>query len=614
MNREGEKGAALVMALLISALLLVVSAGLLLEATMNTYNVTDSTSEQQAFNAAESGIQAAVYVLRDNVTLPDTDLIVPSPDQVDCPDHWNTAPELCKVNRIDYLKALDIAKSNASTTGFDTVPRMSRWMSYAGTERVSMGTSGEYSYKLDISDPDHTGTIVAYSTVGKFFNNDSLPDPPIGPISRITYGSGADKIVVEYVAQPSIELDTLGGEAAANFGSFRVTVTGNGALIPSYNRFELHARMSKPYFGSRVIRGYIVPNTAATQAQAPRIIFDSRTMTLQGSVINLNSVGGTTVGTSYVAGPPPGFDVPLNPTSASGPVENVIAGTISSPEPIRLLIRSTGYGPRGSTKVLEAIIQKDFFNGITAPATLTLVGPPSGGGLTFTFNPGSSNVAEYSGQDQESTDIIPPIGTTHLDNLDVVHDSVDGLPPHPFNGNVTGVPSDISLETEDPSHWLYSPATLDATVKRLQQEASEKGSYYPSGEQPTTFGDNATGLGLTFCDGDCEFTGAGGGIMVVTGKLTLKGNFSFRGMIIVTGSGGVERQGAGNGEIFGNMIVAPYENSSVLPATELATGASFLPPQYDLSGGGNSTIAYNSTALSDGLLGVSNFVLGVAEK
>ena len=85
-------------------------------------------------------------------------------------------------------------------------------------------------------------------------------------------------------------------------------------------------------------------------------------------------------------------------------------------------------------------------------------------------------------------------------------------------------------------------------------------------------------------------------------------------MIIVTGSGGVERKGGGTGEIFGNMIVAPYENSSVLPATELATGATFLPPQYDLSGGGNSTIAYNSTALSDGLLGVSNFVLGVAEK
>jgi hypothetical protein len=265
-------------------------------------------------------------------------------------------------------------------------------------------------------------------------------------------------------------------------------------------------------------------------------------------------------------------------------------------------------------KVLEAIIQKNFFNGITAPATLTLIGPPSVPGFNFVFNPGSSNVTEYSGQDQESTDIIPPIGTTDPGNLSVVHDSVDGLPPHPFNGDVTGVPSDVSLEVNDPSHWLYSPATLDATVKSLQKVAYEAGRYFPSGSQPASFGNNTTGEGITFCDGNCEFTGPGGGIMVVTGKLTLRGNFSFRGLIIVTGTGGVDRQGGGNGEIFGNMVVAPYVNSRVLPESPVNPTDTFMPPRYDLSGGGNSTIAYNSTALSDSLLGVSNFVLGVVEK
>ena len=612
-SRQGEKGAALIMVLLISALLLVVSSGLLLAATMNTYNVTDATSEQQAFNAAESGIQAAVYVLRDNVTLPDDKLIMPNPTAGDCPATWNTAPELCKVNRIDYLKALKPLESNETITGLDADPRLSRWMDYGASDRVVMNDS-QYSYKLGISDPDHTGTIVAYSTQGKFYTNDSLTTTG-DPIYRITYhGIGSDKIVVEYVPQPSHELDTAGGSAAANFGTFRVTVTGNGALIPNHNRFEIFVRMTKPYFGSRVIRGYIAPNTEATRAQAPKILFDSRTFTLQGSVINLNTVGSSNVSTTYTEGPPPGFVVPLAPASSGSTVGNQIAGTISSPEPIRLLIRSTGYGPRGSVKVLEAIIQKNFFNGITAPATLTLIGPQSVGSVNFNFNPGSSNVTEYSGQDQESTDIIPPIGTSNQANLELVHDSVDGLPPHPFNGNVTGVPSDVSLETGDPSHWLYSPATLDSTVKSLQKVAFEAGRYFGSGTQPTAFGDHATGQGITFCDGDCEFTGDGGGIMVVTGKLTLKGNFSFKGMIIVTGTGGVDRKGGGNGEIFGNMIVAPYANSSVFPETAVATTDTFMPPQYDLSGGGNSTIAYNSTALSEGLLGVSNFVLGVVEK
>ena len=71
-DRTGERGAALVMALMITSLLLIITAGLLMESSMNTYNVTDATAEQQAYNAAESGIQAALYVLRDNVTLPDS--------------------------------------------------------------------------------------------------------------------------------------------------------------------------------------------------------------------------------------------------------------------------------------------------------------------------------------------------------------------------------------------------------------------------------------------------------------------------------------------------------------------------------------------------------------
>jgi hypothetical protein len=321
-------------------------------------------------------------------------------------------------------------------------------------------------------------------------------------------------------------------------------------------------------------------------------------------------------------GPPAGFNVSLNPAAVGTPVDNVISGTISPPEPIRLRIKSIGYGPRRSTKQLEAIIQKNFFNGVTGPATLTLVGPPSTTACstctpaqpatTLTFNPGSSNVADYSGQDEVSSDIIPPIGTTNTANLDSISDSVDGLPPHPFNGDVVGVPSDVSGEIT-PSNWLYSPTTVDSAVKSFYSIAKDSGRYFPNGTQPSTFGDNATGTGLTFCDGNCVLTGKGGGIMIVTGTLTLDGNFSFRGMMIVTGQGGVKRKGAGNGEIFGNLIVAPYVNSGVLPSSE-PVGTSFLAPQYDLSGGGSSSISYSSSAVGSGLLAVDNFVLGVVEK
>ena len=156
--------------------------------------------------------------------------------------------------------------------------------------------------------------------------------------------------------------------------------------------------------------------------------------------------------------------------------------------------------------------------------------------------------------------------------------------------------------------------TLANTAMGSADPTNSTGRFFPSGTQPTTFGDNASGTGITFCDGNCTFTGNGGGILVVTGTLTLHGNFNFNGMIIVTGSGGIVRSGGGNGILQGNIVVAPYTNSRIQDNLDPALNAVFLPPMYDLSGGGASTIEYNSNSVANGLTAVSNFVLGVAEK
>jgi hypothetical protein len=132
---------------------------------------------------------------------------------------------------------------------------------------------------------------------------------------------------------------------------------------------------------------------------------------------------------------------------------------------------------------------------------------------------------------------------------------------------------------------------------------------------PTSFGDNATGTGITFCDGDCTLGPiAGGGILVVTGQLTLHGNFDWHGLIIVTGSAGVLRNGGGNGLLQGNIVVAPYLNSAIATNTDPASGANFLAAQWHTNGGGNSTIQYNSDNQNSGLGAISNVVLGVVEK
>lgn len=157
-----------------------------------------------------------------------------------------------------------------------------------------------------------------------------------------------------------------------------------------------------------------------------------------------------------------------------------------------------------------------------------------------------------------------------------------------------------------PGIFLFCPTyNLDATINNLRTVAKASGRYYASGTTPPDFG-SINGTGITFVDGNVSLSGSGGGILVSTGKLTLNGNVNFKGLIIITGTGGLDRQGGGNGSLAGNTVIAPYNPSN------LATG--FLGPKYDISGGGTSSLDYNSNSVANGLVAISNFVLGVAEK
>jgi Tfp pilus assembly protein PilX len=612
-TRQDEKGAALVMTLMISSLLLIASVGLIMETSRNSLNVTDGISEQQAFNAAESGIQSAVHVLRCQ-----KNTVAGCGDVVANPLLNTTLPATDPANQINYRRALDMTTSNV---GGDTsgAARLSRWIGYNGTDvngRVPIDSNGPtyttsagYAYSLAVTDPDNTGNYVSATITGKFNDYDSVATPAQKTYYQLDSSippAITGSLRITYTPPPTLNMWNLATTPMPSpyYGTFTVTrPLGSGAVIPANNRFEITVRMTYPYIATKTIRGFI--RTTTNPTDLPHIIFDSQTLTLAGSAMTLDFSGTSWVSPTVInydpITPPPlvGYDA----GTVLGP--NIIKGTMSSPEPIRLLIKSTGYGPRGAKKELQAIIQKNFFNGLTSPAALLLVGPNHTDSplSDFHFEAGSSAVVKYSGDDEVSTDIIPPIGTTNVDNQEYVDTYLTG-----FHGNVVGTASNV---TNDVPYWLQTPANLDAEIQRFAMAAMPY-RYFASGVVPDSFGDNATGQGLTFCDGDLEFSQYGGGILVVTGHLTLKGDFNFRGLIIVTGAGGIDRNGGGGGTITGNVIVAPYVSSKV--SDTQAVGSDFLAPYYDLNGGGNSTLVYNSSAINNGLSAVSNFVLGVMEK
>jgi len=66
-KRAGEKGAALITAVLLSVLLLAAGGTLILTSTMTGITARDSTAEMQAYYAAEAGVARTLEVLRGNV-------------------------------------------------------------------------------------------------------------------------------------------------------------------------------------------------------------------------------------------------------------------------------------------------------------------------------------------------------------------------------------------------------------------------------------------------------------------------------------------------------------------------------------------------------------------
>ena len=97
-------------------------------------------------------------------------------------------------------------------------------------------------------------------------------------------------------------------------------------------------------------------------------------------------------------------------------------------------------------------------------------------------------------------------------------------------------------------------------------------------------------------DGDFSLNTNGAGILLVTGELTFQGNIDYDGLILVFGEGSMKRQGGGENNIRGGIIVADTRGpDGIIGTADDALG----PPTMDTSGGGKSNIIYCSTAIDD---------------
>ena len=561
----GESGAALATVLLVTFLLVMASVALITATTSNSKNTTDALAETKAYYAAESGIQAAVNILR------------------------NHSPA------INYGDAAnDATLSSYQPTNWNAPG--------GGLAGYSVGSEGG-GYTINVVDPDDSQTSIAFSTdttdtVGNSSSGFSLTGSTFQSSLRIdrTVPDASHYATIEWVPNspnPTNPILFNGATfATSNLGSFRLTYTGNGAPMKLVY-FRINLRLIAPDNPTWVIKGRIEPTGA--------IVFTSSAYRIVGSDLWLCG----TVDTCPTTAPA----MPVQSLSLPAPGASALtqyAVRLTPKEPQRLLITSTGYGPGGSRKKLEAVIHKSNFPMVPPAAGILMNGPNA------VFDNGNGR-PQYNGCDPDNPTVcVPSIGVSDPGSITRVNSTTFNPPPHCGTPPCLNPYPPPAVVGEDLPDWQRTPALMDQQLN-WWRASTPPSSIIPNNGNLNTggYGSYADGRGLTYCDGNCTIAGEGGGILIVKGKLTTTGGVRFRGMIIVVGSEGILRNGNGGSddEIIGGIVIAPY---ILTPAPN----GTWLSPQFHVNGGGTSHVTYSGLdyLFDGGITGTTNFVSGIAEK
>lgn len=283
-----------------------------------------------------------------------------------------------------------------------------------------------------------------------------------------------------------------------------------------------------------------------------------------------------------------GVDWRVRPTGANYSFEVVVMdpddpnGTTrnadSTYRPKRIHVQSTGYGPKGSVKRMEMIVQKTTFE-FDPDAMLLIRGADNGSAATFDI--GTSAAKFYSGHDNSAATNLPTLGVTSIADVAVVSDAIT-------KGATVEDEKLRLVAIEDLPSWLHTADASRIFLNEMQLVARSMGRYFTSysGMAGTT-----ASPAYTFVNGNVTLDG-GGGLLIVTGNLVLNGNAVFNGTVLVLGGGTITRDGGGNGTILGSIYVAKFARS--WPSSENGQPHNFLQPVVNIGGGGTANFIYDS--------------------
>ena len=543
---SSERGAALITVLMISVPLLMAGGALIMITSMSAATTADSAAETKAFYAAEAGAQQVLGVLRGN-TAPNP-LFVANP-------LGGIAPE----NQISFRRAVDPTTSNLASDPSDA--RLSRWLNYDPTYTDRVPLTGGYSpitglaFSTVLTDPDNS-RVLTFSTSGVFTNYGSDTHRFTGVGSQAT---------LKYRPQAATTITSSGN---STFGNFLISDV-EGTVTLSNEPFLLTVTQTAPW-----------PVTVAINCTLSGSISSSSSLLSITFPTQTNNIGGTVFARS------------ANPVNTNG--TNPIAVSVTAPQPNRLTVGITGYGPRSSQKQLQMLLNRFAFD-FSAVSTITLRSADDNS--LSNFGAGSSAVYFYSGFDNAGGQNLPALGVTSQADYDYITGA--GL----SSTQVVGSPANIQkVPVANLPLWLQNADLARSLVIQLRIVAQNNNRYFTPLSPPLSYGTPTNPL-FTFVDGDCALPPAGGaGLLITTGSLVPDGSASFDGLILVLGGGQLIRSGGGNGNTLGSMVIARF-----------GTSGNFLAPTFQSNGSGNSSVQYDSAWVRRALASPGPTVMAVGE-
>jgi hypothetical protein len=225
------------------------------------------------------------------------------------------------------------------------------------------------------------------------------------------------------------------------------------------------------------------------------------------------------------------------------------------------------FGVIGSaTRILETTVLKFKFPNL--PAALTLDGSPA------TFQPLNSDAFGISGVDVASNRHESAIGVIATSDQNAVLQAIPAGRQLDYAGNLqpNPPPADVAVIDGNIDPRLKNPLGLESIVASIASDATD--IFNPAWDQDAFIG----GIGapasprIVAVNGNCTFgPGAGFGILVVRGNLTIRGNFSWTGLVLVVGQGSMHWVTDAIGQVSGGVFIARTRNTDRSVTNPLGT-------------------------------------------